>query len=222
MLNTSQTKLKNSAQHINNPIVVLDIDDFAFLHPGLDELLMIKKHYPNFKITCFTIPLPKTFFITENKKHFTEDKYKKWAFLIKKYDWIEIAIHGLTHIHNEMNCSYDKAVKIVKSAENIFKKFDLPFKKIFKAPYWQYSFESLRALKDLGYIVAEDRNNPLSNKPEGLKTYTYNWSFEEPMPDLPIIKGHGHTRDPKNGIDICLENIFKLPTSSQFKFISEL
>ena len=205
--------------------IILDVDDLAFLLPGLDNILRIKQHYPNFKMTAFTIPMPKEFFLRENKEHFRKDKYKKWAKIINSYDWLEICVHGFAHTLNEFDCSYDKCEMMLKAIENLWKEIGLKYKKIFKAPYWQYSYDTLTCLRDNGWTVALDRNFPRT-VPEGLKTYIYNWSFEEKLKKVDgIIKGHGHifhTQGVNNALDKCYRNIIKeIPLESKFLFISE-
>lgn len=203
--------------------VVMDVDDFGFLLSGYDDLLRLKKSFPDFKITAFTIPLAREFYQAANAKQFTTEKYKKWAAIINEQEWIEIALHGFSHIHNEMETSYDKAIMTIEAWENFFNQVGLKYVKIFKAPYWQYSWDALVALRDKGYTVAIDRNyqRPV---PDGLKTYIYNWSFEEPLPtNVSIIKGHGHfTGRNTNNIGDTLANIlYHLPTNSKFLTISE-
>lgn len=202
--------------------VVMDVDDFGFLLPGYDDLLRLKKSLPNFRITCFTIPIAKDFYHSANAKQFTVEKYKRWAEFVNEQDWIEIAIHGFSHIHNEMETSYDKAMLTLEATENFFREVGLKYSKIFKAPYWQYSYDSLMALRDRGYIVAIDRNHPRI-VPPGLKTYEYDWSFEEPLPDTNPIKGHGHfTGRNANNISETLANILHyLPRETHFLTISE-
>ncbi len=203
----------------------IDIHDFGLLLPGLDDLLRIKQHYDNFKITCFTIPLPKEFFAPENQKHFNKEKYEKWAKIINSYDWIEIAMHGFSHTYNEFNCKYQQAELSLKAAENLWDEVGLKYKKLFCAPYWQYSYDALHALKDRGYTVALDRNYPIGI-PEGTKTYIYNWDISEPLSkEINEITGHGHayhTDGSKNAIGDCYNNIINsIPAGANFKFVSE-
>lgn len=202
--------------------VVMDVDDFGFLLPGYDDLLRLKKSLPALRITAFTIPLPKEFYHSENAKQFTFEKYGKWAELVNAQDWIEIAIHGFSHTHNEMETSYQKTMLTLQATENLFERVGLKYVKIFKAPYWQYSYDSLAALRDRGYTVAIDRNHPRPT-PDGLETYLYNWSFEEALPAGPIIKGHGHfTGNNKNNIGDTLANILHhLPRDTHFLSIGE-
>lgn len=204
----------------------LEIDDFGLLMPGLDDLLRIKKHYPGFKITCFTVPMPKEFFYKQNQKHFNKAKYEQWAKIVNSYDWIEVAMHGFGHTKEEFDCTYEKATNMITAAENLWNEVGLKYVKIFRAPYWQYSYDAIHALRDKGYIVAIDRNNPRP-VPQGTKVYIYNWSFEERvLPKVDIIRGHGHmfnTGGVKNSLSQCYANITKwIPPGASFGFTSEL
>lgn len=203
--------------------VVMDVDDFGFLLPGYNDLLMLKKSLPNLKVTCFTIPLPREFYHSENAKLFTWEKYRKWAEIVNQHDWIEVAIHGFSHTHHECSCGYEDAIMIIDATEKLFERVGLRYSKVFKAPYWQYSYDFFMALKDRGYICAIDRNH-VRTVPAGLSTYVYGWSFEEPvLPDAEIIKGHGHFYgNNTNNIIQTLGNILHLlPRDTQFLTISE-
>lgn len=202
--------------------VVMDVDDFGFLLPGYDDLLRLKRSFKDFKITAFTIPLPKEFYDPNNIKHFSVEKFKQWARLVNEQDWLEVAIHGFSHTHHEMETTYEKAIRTLEATENFFAEMGLKYSKIFKAPYWQYSYDSLVALRDKGYVVAIDRNHQRT-VPDGLRTYLYNWSFEEPLPLTSVIKGHGHfTGQNVNNIGDTLANILHhLPSESKFLTISE-
>lgn len=202
--------------------VVMDVDDFGFLLPGYDDLLKLKKSLPGLRITCFTIPLPKQFFHPENAKHFTWEKYRRWAEFVNEQDWIEIAFHGFSHTHNECAVGYRDALMIIDATENLFNRVGLTFSRIFKAPYWQYSYDFLMALKDRGYVCAIDRDH-MRPTPEGLETYVFNWSFQEAPPDAEIIKGHGHFEgNNTNNIIDTLGNILKvLPPETKFMTVGE-
>jgi hypothetical protein len=199
----------------------LEFDDHGFLLPGMDMLLRLKKVQPDLKITAFTIPLPIQFFHPQNKDHFKVEKYKKWAELMNSYDWIEIAMHGFFHVRNEFDKPYWEVKEMLEAAENMWDKIGLNYKKIFRAPYWEYSHEALYALRDKGYTVCINRNNPRTI-PEGLKVYIFNWSFEEDIPKVDVIKGHGHafpTGKVSNSLDQTFPNLAKL--TGEFKFVSE-
>lgn len=202
--------------------VVMDVDDFGFLMPGFDDLLRLKKSLPGLKITCFTIPLAKEFYDPANAKQFSFEKYAKWAEIVNSLDWIEVALHGFSHVHHEMEGSYEKTMELLQATENLFERVGLKYSKIFKAPYWQYSYDALVALRDRGYVIAIDRNHPRP-LPEGSKSFIYNWSFEETLPGAPIIKGHGHfTGRNANNIGETLGNILHhLPATTRFMTIGE-
>ena len=201
-----------------------DCHDLGFLLAGLDDLQRIHDAFPNFKITCYTIPLPNQFF-GENAKHFKMEKYKQWAKIVNGMDWIEIGMHGFSHTHFEMSVTYDKAVELIKAGEKMFEEVGLKYKKMFAAPYWQISYDALVALRDMGYVVAIDRNHPRPI-PEGLKTTTYNWSIEEPIPfQFNKIVGHGHvgrSSRTSNDFGLCYNSLItKLTKNDEWGFISE-
>jgi len=204
---------------------VLDFDDLQFAKPGLDMILKLKEHYPNLKVTLFMTPIPEAI-INRNSKPI---EYRSWANYLKQ-DWIEICPHGLQHCKGEMEYYYDKGKKknvtfkqaneIIDAAESTFKQLGLPFKKIWKSPYWQTSKGTYKALWDRGYIVAVDPNQDI---PKGGQIYLYNWSTEKPVPYYPLIKGHGHLFGPStNTIHKCMQNLLDIPTDAEFKFISEV
>ena len=207
------------------PKFYLEIHDYGLLLPGNDNILSIKQHYKNFKLTAFTIPLTKEFFDPENQKHFNKKKYQEWADIVNSYDWLEVGIHGFSHTKGEFDCTYDKAILMIDAWENLFKEVGLKYKKIFCAPYWQYSYDSLHALRDRGYIVSINRNHPRA-VPKGTEVFIYNWSFEEDAPQVEVIKGHGHAypgAGVKNALGSCYLNITnQIPEGAEFGFISEL
>ncbi len=203
--------------------VVMDVDDFGFLLPGYDDLIRLKESLPNLKITCFTIPMDKNFFNSQNSKHFKWESYKKWADIVNKMDWIEIALHGFAHVHHECDTTYEQSVTLLKAVEKTWERVGLEYVKLIKAPYWQMSYDFMIACRDMGYTVAIDRNH-MRPVPKDLKTYIFNWSFEEALPlEVNPIKGHGHfVGNNKNNISDTLSNILvQLPKETQFMFVSD-
>jgi len=202
-----------------------EIHDFGFLLPGLDDILRLKRIYPNFKITCFTIPLPREFYLKENAKHFKIEKYKRWAEIINSYEWMEIGMHGFSHTPMEMGVDYYKTIDMIKATENLWNEVGLKFKKICVAPFWQYSYEALNALKDKGYAVGLNRNNPIP-VPKGLETFLFTWSVEEPILSAGYdVIAHAHTtsRGVRNGLAQSYNNIISvLPKEVKFDFLSNL
>jgi predicted deacetylase len=196
--------------------IVMDADDFRVkISPEI--LANLKDHFPKFRITLFTVPYDKSLF--QDKPQW--DKYEEWAEYMKEEDWIEIAVHGLTHEEHEFECSYEEAEQKLIQAESIFNRAGVKYSKIFRPPYWQISPEALQAVKNRGYIIASHPKWQLPNDPT-LKTYTYNHSWEEPWPNWPIVKSHGHmTPGSGNGVVECYENMLKMPQEAKFLTIGE-
>ncbi|MHA1749530.1 MAG: DUF2334 domain-containing protein [Promethearchaeota archaeon] len=195
---------------------ILDFDDFSPIKPGFDLLRKLKEHFPNFKCTLFTPAF--------NLKIFTKevslDKFKYWGRLVaENQDWIEIAPHGFSHIRGEWQVDRKQAEIQIKACENVFKQLGIKIVKIFKFPYWEGSKEAEEVLKERGYTLAIDRNNPVVYT--DIPTYVFNWSIDEPIPDYPIVRGHGHIWLTSNGLDKCFPNLLKIPQNSEFKFVSE-
>jgi hypothetical protein len=95
----------------------------------------------------------------------------------------------------------------------------IDFAKVFKAPHWEISKEFEEVLAERGYVLAIDRNRPIVRA--NIPTYVWSWSIDEPIPNYPLVKGHGHVHLTNNGLDACLPNLLKLPTDIEFKTISE-
>ena len=220
MIEETNTRKDNLAS--GKTMVTMDVDDFGFLLPGFDDLKRLKESLPGLKVTCFTIPMDNAFFHSGNAKHFKWASYEKWARIVNESGWIEIATHGFAHVPNECSLDYDKAMTLITATEKLFERVGLRYTKLFKAPYWQYSYDFLVALRDKGYTIAIDRNHLRPVPPES-KAYVYNWSFEEPIPFAPTIRGHGHfTGRNLNNISTSLHNICKqLPATARFGFVSE-
>lgn len=199
------------------PDVVLDLDDFA-QNPSnncLADLMDLKLKYPKFKVTLFAIP----YFQSKDNSEFY-----KWV-LEKFGDWIELAIHGWKH-ETPAECkewNYNTAFRLLKRADEMG-----CFVKGFKAPGWQISRETYKALDDLGFWIADHNTSEYTEKgvlnkdrrPETLKVYSV---------DHPWIV-HGHTWDVnnldppyRNGIrQIVEEHGVPWDEKSNFHFISEV
>ena len=199
---------------------IVEVDDLSAMKPGLETLIRLKEHYPDFKITCFTPAVGQE--TVTNK--LPDKKRKEWADLIKGYDWIEICPHGLLHMEHEMECNYAEATKIIEACEKSFDKIELPYKKIWRSPYWQTSEAAYQAIRDKGYIAAIDRNQPYP-KTEGLKTYVWNKSLEQPIEEHEVsgtVKWHGHVGgDFYNDISQCTASLLTMPEDTEFLTISQ-
>jgi len=195
--------------------IILDLDDLMPITPGLDHILSMKEHYPNFKCTCFT----PAFCSLVWKRQLDVNKVKAWFEMLKQYPWIEIAPHGFVHERGECMVGRKEAIKMIDTIEMVFRESKTPFIKVFKAPHWEMSKEFEEVLHERGYTIAIDRNNPVSytNAPK----YIWNWSIDEPIMDYPIIRAHGHMHGTNNGLDTCLPNLLKIPTDVEFQTIGE-
>ena len=71
--------------------ICLTLDDFSVLNNRLDLLKKLKKHFPNFKVSLFTVP--------DDVKH--KGNYKRELTKIKELDWIQIIPHGFQHNSSE-------------------------------------------------------------------------------------------------------------------------
>lgn len=206
--------------------IVMDFDDLECGMRGLEELLMVKEHFPKFRCTCFTIPIPRGFL----KKDLKFKDYKAWADELKKFDWIEIAPHGMTHQGHEMKWVEEKDGKqpvtkrdaelFIKVVEKTLRDVGLPFVKVWKSPYWETSLDAYAALKNAGYTVAIDPNQP-DPPMAGLDTYKYNWSIEKPMPKNKIVKGHGHINNSANNLLTNIDKLMNMPTDAEFLTVAE-
>jgi len=195
---------------------ILDFDDFAPVMPGMDNLLSLKEHFPNFKCTCFT----SAFSMSIITRQIDVSKMKEWFGLVKQYPWIEIAPHGFVHQKGEGMTKDAKSSEIfVTAIENLFKENKINFVKVFKAPFWEMSEHLEKELFKRGYTIALNRDDPMSYT--DAPKYVYNWSIDEPIPDYHTIKGHGHVYGTNNGLNFCLPNLLKIPQSAEFLTIGE-
>lgn len=201
--------------------VALDLDDFSILNSRMDLLLKIKEHYPGFKVSLFTIPLDPRYEMS------TQKIYREQALKVihENLDWLQIIPHGITHLPEEfLNCDYYTfRDAVIPAIDEQFKKDGLPYEKGFKAPYWLWNKDVIRAMDEAGWFGATDRNQPDMLKPK--KNYVYTHSLEEPfyLSKDEIIKLHGHIDGvSRNDLEKNFLNIFKLPGDIEWKFITEV
>jgi len=171
---------------------IVDADDFCESNDGMNALMFIKGHLPNFKINLFTIPgLCSQEFL---------DK-------IKKLDWIDMIPHGLVHT-TPRECekwTYDESMTYLDVIE------PLGLEKGFKAPGWQISDGMYKALLERGYWVADKDYND-KRRPK-MKSYLI-----DDRNKLHFHIGHmgGHNT---NEISEFANEIIKL--NGSFKFIKD-
>jgi hypothetical protein len=202
--------------------ICLEFDDFSVLNNRLDLLLRLKESYPKLKVSLFTIPYDVAFETDVTAKLMREKTLEE----VKKHlSWMELIPHGLTHMPREFEkCTYDTMKNYVFEAiDDAFKKDGLPYVKGFKAPYWLWNDDVIRALDDQGWWGAIDKKNYYQNKPKRYYIYTHRIDEIFSLSTLDTLKLHGHiTTQSENNIQRCFANLFKMPTDAEFKFASEL
>lgn len=173
--------------------MVFDFDDFYETNNRLDLLGKLKEINPSFRCTVFAVP-------GRGSNHF-------WASVP---NWIELAVHGWKHPHprEAEKWSYRQTCRVLDHPRVV--KY---FVRGFKAPGWQISDETYRALADREWWVADQRYND-KRRPEGLKVYRLG-------PD----SWHGHIQNlpfEKNGLEERFNEIADMvEKADSFRFISE-
>jgi hypothetical protein len=202
--------------------ICLDLDDYSILNNRLDLLIKLKEHFPNLKVTAFTIPYD---YQSEGNIGGRIMRATTLKAVQKELDWIRIVPHGLLHLDREFEkCTYETMMEnVIPAIDEAFKKDGLPYVKGFKAPQWLWNEEVIRALDEVGWWGAIDRNQP-----QMLKTKTffrYSHSIDEPFweSDRELLKLHGHIAGPeKNNLERCFFGLMKMPSDAKFVYADEL
>lgn len=199
--------------------VSLDFHDFSIYNNGFYWLEKIKDHYPQFKVSMFTIPFDYAHEGSELRL-LRDEALKK---VQDNLDWIQIIPHGLSHMEREFEKATRQSTKLaLKAIGEAFKKDGLPYEKGFCAPYWLWNEEVISVLDDEGWWGAVDRNQP-----DMLKTkryYTYTHSIDEPFWESKdeVLNLHGHMTPPStNNLQGCFLNLIKLPPETKFKYVTD-
>lgn len=194
--------------------IALEFDDFSPLNHRFDVLEKLKLRYPNLKVTMFTVCWDLRYQLEKGGLPISKEDFIPWVNAVKhavKEGWLEIAIHGLTHVpHEFLELEPKLAVSKVKFAEKFLKQTKIPYVKIFKAPYWELRDDAKEEIKKAGFSVVEDGY--------------YNWNIKDSFPvELDQVIGHGHVQDTMgNGIEEALINLMQIPEDYEWKFISEV
>lgn len=194
--------------------VSLDFDDFGPLNHRFDLLDELRKRYPGFKVTMFTIPWDIRLSPADKGTPITLPKFKPWVDEVKKAvgdGWLDVCLHGFTHHPAEFNeLGYDKAKGRINFAEQMFAQCEIPLTKLFKAPYWLLSEKAELAVKDMGYTVVKDGY--------------YNFNLKDECPkDEKLITMHGHVQDVcGNGLEESLHKIMQTPEDAKWVFLREI
>lgn len=201
--------------------VFVDLDDFCEEYMTEREwnlLHELRRIYPDFKVTMFTIPAK------------SSPQWLRWV--KKQYPWIEMAIHGTYHENqDEWIVSGKKAKEMLDKILWIYN--DEVFCRGFKAPWWKISYDMYNVLRKNGFWVALNKTNKFI-KGEPQLTYIYDCG-DEVLPDIHYRNSffdtwHGHVQSQKEfgaKIPNGLEDIFDLISKTwhhqaRFSFVSEL
>jgi hypothetical protein len=190
--------------------IALMSDDFSPKNSNFGILEEMREHFPNFKITMFTVPWEIRW---GEQTPVTLEKFRPFAKGIQmSQSWLEVAIHGLTHAPMEFaEISYDNARKRLIVAEKMFANAGITFARIFKAPFWTVSYPAKRALKDLGYKVLEDG------------CYQWNLADDKPIKKADVIITQSHVQQTcGNGLEEVYPKLMKLPVDTEWLFLSEV
>jgi len=125
-------------------MVYYTMDDLGMSMEDIPKLEQLKRKLPTAKVTCFTVPdwEMNGVGLSGNKE------FKKW--FEKNKDWVEIAIHGLTHHGTEGNLPYEEQCEKLKKALEIMEEF-LPAIIGYKPPANDSNPDTIKAVFDSGY-----------------------------------------------------------------------
>ncbi len=195
--------------------IVLEFDDFSPRNSNFGLLEDLKDHFKGFKVSLFSVPWDIRW---GEPTPITDEKYIPFVNAVNaSEDWIEICVHGLTHMFSEFKTiSYDEAKKRISIAEKMLINRAVKYAKIFKAPHWELSPGAKRALTELGFIYVEDGY--------------YNWNLADEFPEeivkkdpKAVIIAHGHIQNVmNNGLEEVMPKLLALPAKDvEWMFLSE-
>lgn len=197
--------------------VALDLHDFSVVQNRLHLLFELKRRFPNFRVSLFTVPKD-----TESDwgQYLLRNEYLEE---IKRHlDWIQLIPHGLDHTRLEAkmwDCGHMSHF-VIPTIEELFNKDGLPFERGFCAPHWRWSEGAVQALDNNGWWGAIDRDKQM---PCPKRFYQYNFLLNEPFweSDLEVLKIHGHIYGTKNDLGLCFNNLLNLPQSTEWHFVTD-
>lgn len=201
-------------------IYSLDLHDATISNNGINLLKQFKEHYPKFKVSLFFIPVDRTSEVVAQARMM---KDRNIQLIRENLDWIELLPHGLVHMNREFEkCDRWTMKMTLQAIDEAFKTYDLPYKKIFCAPFWLWNQDVVDVLDENGWGGASDRNQHHMLRTK--KDYQYNYSIQEDfwLGRDDEIKLHGHIDGVSdNDLDKCFLNLFKADRSADWRFVSE-
>ena len=204
--------------------ISLDLHDFSVLRSRFDLFLTLKDHYPDLKLSLFTIPYDYELEMSDMLRVMKDDYLKK---IEENKDWLEFIPHGLTHFPREFEKS-DRDTMIAYCQNEIpeMVKMGFPEERIvrgFCAPKWLWNKDVVDVLNGNGWWGAVDRNQPDMLRPK--RYYIYTHSIDEPywLSNQKLVKLHGHMTPPsRNNLEENILKLLKMPIKADWKFASEL
>lgn len=132
-------------------MIAVTTDDLCLEY--LDNFVLfdaLKKLYPEFKVTCFTIA---NFHTMEDLK----DSAVFWEWFEKRKEWVEIAVHSYDHEYPP-DGDRDNEEECITEAYHALQPF-LPKEYGYRSPGWQTTNKTEGILKKLGfsYIAYETK-----------------------------------------------------------------
>jgi hypothetical protein len=206
-----------------NRTISLDIHDWSILRNRFDLLLTLKEHYPDMKVSLFTIPYDYAYEMSDLRLI----KESALVNIERNKDWLEFIPHGLVHFPREFEkADRDTMLSFVNNIRGEMVKSGIPEDRIargFCAPQWLWNQDVIDVLNEYGWWGAIDRNQPDMLRTK--KYYIYSHSIDEPfwLSNQNTIKLHGHISLPSsNNLEDCLLKLLKMPVKANWKFVSEL
>jgi len=203
--------------------ISLDLHDFSIIRNRFDLLLTLKDHYPELKVSLFTVPYDYMCEMSDLRL-MKDEALKK---IQENKDWLEFIPHGIAHIPREFEKADRETMETyVNNIIPEMVKAGLPEDRIVKGfcpPQWLWNQEVIDVLDEHRWWGATDRNQP--GLPSTKRYYTYSHSINEPywLSTQDTIKLHGHIGLPdKNNLQDCLLKLLKLPVHADWKFVSEM
>lgn len=194
-------------------IVILDLDDYSPNDLAEEALAQLQTHFPNFKVNLFAPAM----LANASVKN-----------ALEKLPGSRVYLHGFKHTYLEMDTmDYDTADKKIDAAIFHMSTLGISHGRTFKAPYWRYSDDTYRALKDYGFIIAI--SNEQYNPPgDDYEVYRYDYGLEEGWENYVAeyaatntpMRLHGHCTPYVNDISLFVDKLVKfLPETTDFQTI---
>lgn len=148
--------------------MVFDLDDLCDDFDPWQQLMDLKRRYPEFRCTLFAIP-----------GRCSEKLLEKYLAL----DWVELGVHGYHHSTRECAAwGYEEAKRKLEELSEVW-----PGPRLFKAPGWSHNEDVCRALMEGGWMVADHVHHRWRWGTADMPRYCYN------APDHEFEVYHGHT-----------------------------